>query len=70
MFKLLCVDIQKLDTRIKNVFNSIYTMLLDILNRTPGLLFTLMLIAFVIGTMVNSIMEAKKANDVKAVTKP
>jgi len=52
------------------VFNSIYTMLLDILNRTPGLLFTLMLIAFVIGTMVNSIMEAKKANNVKAVTKP
>lgn len=45
-------------------------MLLDILNRTPGLLFTLMLIAFVIGTMVNSIMESKKANDVKAVTKP
>lgn len=45
-------------------------MLLDILNRTPGLLFTLMLIAFVIGTMVNSIMEAKKANDAKPVVKP
>lgn len=45
-------------------------MLLDILNRTPGLLFTLMLIAFVIGTMVNSIMDAKKANTIKSVTKP
>lgn len=45
-------------------------MLLDILNRTPGLLFTLMLIAFVIGTMVNSIMDAKKANAVKPVVKP
>ena len=37
-------------------------MLLDILNKTPGLLFTLMLIAFVIGTMVVSISEAQKAN--------
>jgi len=45
-------------------------MLLDILNRTPGLLFTLMLIAFVIGTMVNSIMEAKNANAAKPVVKP
>ena len=41
----------------------IRTMFLDILDKTPGLLFTLMLIAFVIGTMVNSIIDAKRAND-------
>jgi hypothetical protein len=44
-------------------------MFLDILDKTPGLLFTLMLIAFVIGTMVNSILDAKRANqDAKKVT--
>ena len=37
-------------------------MMLDILNKTPGLLFTLLLIAFVIGTMVVSVAEAQKAN--------
>jgi hypothetical protein len=41
--------------------------LLSILDKTPGLLFTLVLIAFTIGTMVNSILAAKKANDAKKV---
>jgi hypothetical protein len=47
-------------------------MLLDILNRTPGLLFTLMLIAFVIGTMLNSVLDAKRANEAaqKAAAQP
>lgn len=36
-------------------------MLNDILDKTPGLFFTLMLIAFVIGTMVDSILDAKNA---------
>ena len=40
-------------------------MMLDILNRTPGLLFTLLLIAFVIGTMVVSISEAANVSKPK-----
>ena len=38
-------------------------MSMQVLEHTPGLLFTVVLIAFVIGTMVNSVLEAKKAND-------
>lgn len=38
-------------------------MILDVLNRTPGLLFTLLLISFVIGMMTVSIIDAKKANE-------
>lgn len=38
--------------------------MLNILEKTPGLLFTVLLLAFVIGTMVNSIMDVKDANDV------
>ncbi|AGE55670.1 hypothetical protein ATCVMN08101_521L [Acanthocystis turfacea Chlorella virus MN0810.1] len=34
----------------------------NILNKTPGLLFTLVLIAFVIGTMVSSTLYSKKQN--------
>jgi hypothetical protein len=37
-------------------------MIANVLNKTPGLFFTLMLIAFVIGTMVASILAAKKQN--------
>jgi hypothetical protein len=38
-------------------------MKLDVLNRTPGLLFTLLLIAFVIGTMVDSLWVIRKKHD-------
>lgn len=41
----------------------------EVLDKTPGLLFTLMLIAFVIGTMVNSILDARQANASKPVVK-
>lgn len=34
---------------------------IDILNKTPGLLFTVLLLAFVIGTMVDSILDTKRA---------
>jgi hypothetical protein len=37
--------------------------MLQILEKTPGLLFTLLLIAFVIGTMVDSVLDAKQAAD-------
>jgi hypothetical protein len=37
--------------------------MLQILEKTPGLLFTLLLLAFVIGTMVDSVLDAKKANE-------
>jgi hypothetical protein len=37
-------------------------MLLKILNQTPGLLFTILLLAFVIGTFVDSLMEIKQAD--------
>jgi hypothetical protein len=37
-------------------------MLSDVLDKTPGLLFTLLLIAFVLGTMINSVLDAKDAN--------
>jgi hypothetical protein len=42
----------------------------EILNKTPGLLFTIMLIAFTLGSMVNSIMAAKKINEEKLKPKP
>jgi hypothetical protein len=35
-------------------------MITNVLNKTPGLFFTLILIAFVIGTMVDSILAAKR----------
>jgi hypothetical protein len=59
------VFLQKLYTSYKKCVIKLYTMMLDILNKTPGLLFTLMLIAFVIGTMVVSISEANAANAAK-----
>jgi len=37
--------------------------MLKILEKTPGLLFTMLLLAFVIGTMVDSVLEAKEANE-------
>lgn len=40
-------------------------MITNVLDKTPGLFFTLMLIAFVIGTMVDSILAARKASAVK-----
>jgi hypothetical protein len=36
--------------------------MISILEKTPGLLFTVLLLAFVIGTMVDSILDAKEAN--------
>lgn len=38
-------------------------MVLQILEKTPGLLFTMLLLAFVIGTMVDSVLDAKKENE-------
>lgn len=38
--------------------------MIKILEKTPGLLFTIVLLAFVIGTMVNSVLDAKNANEV------
>lgn len=43
--------------------------MLQILEKTPGLLFTLLLLAFVIGTMVDSVLDAKKENE-KTPVKP
>lgn len=40
-------------------------MITNVLDKTPGLFFTLMLIAFVIGTMVDSILAARKAGAAK-----
>ena len=37
-------------------------MILQILEKTPGLLFTVLLLAFVIGTMVDSVLNYKDAN--------
>jgi hypothetical protein len=59
------VFLQKLYTAYKKYVIKLYTMMLDILNKTPGLLFTLMLIAFVIGTMVVSVAEAAKSSKSK-----
>jgi hypothetical protein len=42
--------------------------MMQILEKTPGLLFTIMLLAFVIGTMVDSVMNAKEANAPKIDT--
>lgn len=39
-------------------------MMLKILEKTPGLLFTIVLLAFVLGTMVDSVLDAKNANEV------
>ena len=33
---------------------------IDVLNKTPGLLFTTLLLAFVIGTMVDSILDTNR----------
>ena len=38
-------------------------MMLSVLEKTPGLLFTILLLAFVIGTMVDSVLDAKKENE-------
>lgn len=38
--------------------------MIKILEKTPGLLFTILLLAFVIGTMVDSVLDAKQANEV------
>jgi len=38
-------------------------MKLSVLDKTPGLLFTLLLIAFVIGTMVDSLWTIKNIHD-------
>jgi hypothetical protein len=40
-------------------------MFAEVLDRTPGLFFTLTLIAFTIGMMFVSVQNAKKANDAK-----
>lgn len=37
--------------------------MLQILEKTPGLLFTILLLAFVIGSMVDSVLDVQKAND-------
>lgn len=37
--------------------------IVDVLNKTPGLLFTILLLAFVIGTMVDSILDTKRVAD-------
>ena len=45
-------------------------MKLSVLDKTPGLLFTLLLIAFVIGTMVNSLWTIRKAREQPPPTQP
>ena len=45
----------------------IHHKMLQILEKTPGLLFTLLLLAFVIGTMVDSVLDAKQANEVPKI---
>ena len=45
-------------------------MKLSVLDKTPGLLFTLLLIAFVIGTMMNSLWAIRKARDHPPPTPP
>lgn len=42
----------------------------DILNQTPGLLFTLVLISFTIGMFIDSILTAKKENEKKPTQLP
>lgn len=37
--------------------------MMQILEKTPGLLFTLLLLAFVVGTMADSMLDAQRAND-------
>jgi len=44
--------------------------MLQILEKTPGLLFTMLLLAFVIGTMVDSVLDAKEANEVPKIETP
>lgn len=39
----------------------------DVLNQTPGLLFTLLLISFTIGMFINSMLSAKKVNEKQSV---
>jgi hypothetical protein len=43
--------------------------MLQILEKTPGLLFTILLLAFVIGTMVDSVLDVKKANEANETPK-
>jgi hypothetical protein len=40
-------------------------MLRSVLQKTPGLFLTILLIAFVFGSMITSILNAKKVNDEK-----
>jgi len=47
----------------KNILVYYIHMMLKILEKTPGLLFTIVLLAFVIGTMVDSVLDAKQANE-------
>lgn len=47
----------------KNILVYYIQMMLKILEKTPGLLFTIVLLAFVIGTMVDSVLDAKNANE-------
>ena len=42
----------------------------QILNQTPGLLFTLVLISFTIGMFIDSILTAKKENEQKPTQLP
>ena len=44
-------------------------MMLDILDKTPGLFSTLVLLVFVIGTMVDSILNVQNDNDATDVKK-
>ncbi len=37
-------------------------MLADVLQRTPGLFFTVLLVVFTLGSMMTSVMSAGKAN--------
>ncbi len=40
--------------------------MIKVLEKTPGLLFTILLLAFVIGTMVDSVLDIKKTAKVPA----
>ena len=42
--------------------------MLQVFEKTPGLLFTVLLLAFVIGSMVDSVMDVKKATDTPVTT--
>lgn len=40
--------------------------MIKVLEKTPGLFFTILLLAFVIGTMVDSVLDVKKTAGVPA----